>query len=507
MFLFAALLLATLTGAKAQSTIHNFDSVTFIKTPGALSAEATYMPTRPDSIWKMLLIYHDTLSGTVPISGPLDSGMYSGWQTATPPIDPSDSTICWIKIASRTRDTSTHLFVRDTTRWVVMSKLPTENVTCTPTNDSIHYTLVCNGGNNNGVPVLVEFFTDAAETYSYPSHSYTVSGSGTFTFNGSYPATLSPMTTYYLRFTITNPVTGTVVIHQAVTTLNTLTSVVYLTAGPIKDSTSNSVTVSVNANLWGHPAVIKLHRRKSTETSWTYTKLITSLDSTVSGLQTSVDTMTGLAPLTTYVYAYEAINAIDTNWLTGTVTTLDTALYVDTSSTFHVLGVYALDSSMGINTLYHYHGNGTNTLSMLILLKNASGSTMSTQTFPGLSGSGLQYARFIVPDSGNYFVQALIFDDVTGASDETTNTLVHVAASSHSTAGIEEVNAQYNDVECTAMIFAIDGKQMQVLKNVKYGDIKQALLADYTPGIYYAQCISVNGEKLPTKKIPVTHAW
>ena len=502
-FLFAAMLLATLTGVNAQS--HNFDSIVCFRPTGSTSALLTFNPTRADSLWKKVIICHDSLfTGTVWYGLP-DSGVYSGTQTMSIPVTGADTNVCYMKIISKHRDTATHVFVWDTTAKVVMQTTPTLSVTTSVTDTTISYTITVRGGNTNNVPTVVECFNTSAETYGYVCHTHTVSGPGVFTFTSSVTGTLTPATTYYLRFTTTGPITAPVVIHLPVTTLSTLTTTPYLQLGSALDSNTTWVKVSVDANLFAHAAVVKLHRRKTTETAWSYTKLL-HFDSTVTGLQSSVDTMTGLTPNTAYVYAYEATNSVGANWLFSTIHTLDTAVYVDTSTVFNVARVYTSDSSMGINALFHYHGNGSNSLLMVVLLKNAWGGTFSAQTFPGLTGSNLQYVRFVVPDSGNYFVQAKIFDDVTGATDSTMNALVHVAGTSH-TSGVEEINAQYADVEGDATIFSIDGKQLGVYKNVKYGDVDQKKLSGYTPGIYYAQFKSIHDEKLPIKKIPVTQAW
>ena len=497
--LFAALLL-TFAGANAQ---HNFDSLVFTKMPGISNATLTFNPARTDSMWKRVVLCHDSLFTSGIVTGPVDSGFYVGMQTVTIPVTGVDTTICYARIISWYRDTATFMMVRDTTNEVVMNKIPTLNVVATPSDTAIPYTLTCNGGNPNHVQVLEEAFDDATELWNIYSHTFYVSGPATVTISNSVPSSagLSPGATYYLRTTITNPVTGSVIVHTTVTMLTTLTSAPYLQVGTGIDSATDSVVVAVGENCFGHPSVTKVYLRDSLSTVWIDSAWL-YYDSTVTGLQNATHVFTGLIPAHAYVWDVYGKNTVGGTWMGSQIIhTLDTVSVppIDTSTTFHVATEYAVDSSMGVNAKFSYHGNGTDPLTMDVILKDQYGSVVSTHPFAALAASGgSKQIRFVVPSAGLYYIEALISDNVIVLIDSSGTTAVHVAAI---TTGIEEVNAERDNISGSIWIYSMTGSMVCNQKG-KYGDIRSQILPSFLPtGMYIANFITENGEVLPRKKL------
>ena len=479
--LFASMLLASVVGAKAQ---HNFSPVSFIKTPGLATATMNFSVNRwGDSLWFRVRFCSDSnFTGTIAY-GPMDSAIFpsgsAGMVSGVIPI--TDTTICYLQMVSGHRDTVTHAIMWDTSCEVVMSKLPTIVADVSATTDSISYNLYVNGGNNNGVPVLAECFIDSTLMYSIYSRTFTVSGSTTATFNGSVGG-LTTSAPYYLRFTVTNPITGVASVKQMQMTTSSISVPPYLEADSAV-MTPRSISVNVSANVFGHPASVTFLLRKLTEATWSKTRTIV-FDSTVTGLQTQTVMVDSLIPSTDYVYDVKAVNVVGTTYL-GT----HHAKTTDTLTTFGLTPVFAtVDRPMHVKYELYYSNVGNNTANItMAILKD--GIVLNTVALDGLGGNNLVDTAFTVIDTGWYDLISWGFDN--SGTFIATDTL-HVYVGPNHTAVMDLI--EKSNPFGTANIFSLNGKFL-VTKDILFDDRARINFGKEIPtGIYVLKFISNDGK-------------
>ncbi|MEI6316249.1 MAG: hypothetical protein WCO65_00805 [bacterium] len=413
---------------------HNVIPVSSVKMPGALTAvvtvkkDTTVVPIS-DSLWYRVLIYADSnLTGT-PISGPWDSGTVYMF-TKTVPIP--DTICCAMVIETKHRDTITHALVSDVSHFVIMSKPPTGSVTYTVSTDSIYYNLNVKGGNNNGVPVLIEAFTDTTCMWAFGSSTmYYVSGPSNFNFTGAVRAHFYSGMSYCIRITVTNPVTGVKVLKQIVTTATPFTTLPYVELSSPTTATDTSVNIFIGLNCFSRKSLDTLYLRDSTEVTWSRVIPISNLfDTTITGLQTQTVHVGGLHPSHTYLYDVKVKNIVGPTLLgTQRIQTLDTPVFTGSTNTFALLSVNATYNAMADSIIYNvYVGNvvgGTSTINAVL---DKAGSVIYSIMPVTKSGHGIVRVAFPVSgDTGNFQVYAWSYDDL-GSTDSTGS---YVAYTSH----------------------------------------------------------------------------
>ena len=313
--------------------------------------------------------------------------------------------------------------VFDTSHFVMMQKLATVTLTPVTTDTTIHYSIDINGGNASGVPVVIECFTDSACTFGFVVHTYTVSGSHTATFSGFVSGVIHPCTHYWLRTTVTNPVTGTVVLVQPVTTTCAFTTLPYLELWDSTTHTDRSAIFNVGINCFGRNATAKVMWKKVSETYWHMLPI--TLDTNTLGLQTVTLTTDSLMASTNYMYYVTAVNIVGpSNLGTKYFRTDDTVL----SSTGHlsitaVSGIYnGADSIIFSDYLTNVPG-GTATLNSEMKNNGSIVSTIDPIT-SSISYGSIRIAFPTFGDTGTFTISSWVYDDQ-GSTDSVGNYVLY----------------------------------------------------------------------------------
>ncbi len=315
-FIFSALLvMAMVTGATAQ---HNFNLTSLTK--GASSSGVLhYTATRPDSVWYFKQMCNDSnFSGTI-FSDTVKVRVGAGSFVDT--INTlSDTTECWVKMISYRHDTdSARTIIRDTTGFIVLNKVPTLSESLTSTSDSIRYAITVNGGNGNGVMVIITPYIDSMHTMSFCPDTFYVSGSNTVTRNATVRSWLSSCTRYFFETKVVNPISGTVIVNKAKNTACPLVSTPYVGAAGTPVATANTITLPIVMDLYSRNATFRLYWRISSLSYWTDSADIIGLDTTLTGGQYRNPIVSGLLPSTSYTFDVKGKNVIGTSYLGTTV--------------------------------------------------------------------------------------------------------------------------------------------------------------------------------------------